>query len=123
MKIILLIVTILFAQNIKSQFYFVNPIAKRCFVGATIAMLGNLLPEEKPEFLQLNLGYRLTEKDVISLELKTWHYFEPLGIPYGEARGSPLENFPGSIREKGIALAYQRFWYQGLYTAVHVMSA
>lgn len=94
-----------------------------CFLGSTFAMLGNLLPENSPEFAQLNLGYRLTDKDVVSLELKTWRYFWSLGIPYGENFEAPAEKFPGYIREKGFALAYQRFWWKGLYTGVHVMSA
>lgn len=96
---------------------------RRCFVGSSLFMLGNLFPEEKPDFVQLNFGYRLTEKDVISLELKTWRYFEPLGIPYGDDRENPEENFPGFIREKGFALAYQRFLWKGLYAGVHVMFA
>ena len=86
-------------------------------------MLGNLASEERPDFVQLNLGYRLTPKDAISLELKTWRYHQPLGIPYGESFTLIEENFPGYIREYGFAIAYQRFWWKGLYTGVHVMSA
>lgn len=96
---------------------------KKCFVGSTFAMLGNLLPDEKPDFVQLNIGYRITGRDAVSLEFKTWRYFEPLGIPYGKSKSDPQENFPGYIREKGVAVAYQHFWWKGLYTGVHVMSA
>lgn len=96
---------------------------KKCFVGSTFAMLGNFLPENKPDFVQLNLGYRLTGKDVISLELKTWKYAWPLGIPYGKSREAPEEEFPGYIREYGFAFAYQRFLWEGLYTGVHIMNA
>lgn len=97
---------------------------KRCFVGSSSFILVNLLGgDESPDFLQLNLGYRLTEKDVISLEAITWRYFEPLGIPNGESKNDVNENFPGFIREKGLAIAYQRFLWKGLYTAAHVMGA
>lgn len=96
---------------------------KECFIGSTAFMLMNLDSNERPDFWQVNLGYRLTGKDVISLELKTWRYYQPLGLQYGKNFKSPEENFPGSIREVGFALAYQRFWWKGLYTGVHVMSA
>jgi hypothetical protein len=86
-------------------------------------MLGNLFPDEKPDFAQFNIGYRVTGSDVISLELKTWKYYKPLGLPYGKSFNAPEEKFPGYIREKGFAIAYQRFWWKGLYTGVHVMNA
>jgi len=94
-----------------------------CFLGSSAFMLGNLVPDEKPHFVQLNLGYRISTKDVISLELKTWRYFEPLGIPYGKSRIDPNENFPGYIKEKGFAIAYQRFLWKGLYSSIHIMNA
>lgn len=48
---------------------------KSYFIGSSAFMLKNLVPDEKPNFIQLNLGYRISNKDVISLELKTWRYF------------------------------------------------
>jgi len=96
---------------------------KECFVGSTLAMLGNFLPENKPDFVQLNLGYRITGKDVFSIEVKTWKYAWSLGIPYGESFEAPEEKFPGYIREAGFALVYQRFWWKGLYSSLHVMSS
>lgn len=96
---------------------------KPCFVGSSAFMLGNLLPDEKPNFIQLNLGYRISTKDAIFLELKTWRYFEPLGIPYGKSRTDSNENFPGHIKEKGFAISYQRFLWKGLYSSIHIMSA
>jgi len=96
---------------------------QKCFIGSTFAMLGNLLPDEKPHFAQLNIGYRVSGSDVVSLELKTWRYHKPLGLPYGQLYNAVEEKFPGYISEKGFALAYQNYWHKGLYTAVHVMSA
>ncbi len=96
---------------------------KKCFVGSTFFMLGNFSSVNRPDFVQLNLGYRLTGKDVVSLELKTWKYAWPLGIPYGKSNEAPEEEFPGYIREYGFALAYQRFLWKGIYAGVHVMNA
>ncbi|HAA16602.1 MAG TPA: hypothetical protein DCE41_34790 [Cytophagales bacterium] len=96
---------------------------RKYFIGSTFFMLGNLAPSNPPDFVQLNLGYRLTPKDVVSVELKTWKYAWSLGIPYGPDYEGPGLGFPGYIREFGVALAYQRFWWKGLYTGVHVMNA
>ncbi|CAN5884725.1 hypothetical protein BH24BAC1_BH24BAC1_34010 [soil metagenome] len=98
---------------------------KKFFIGSTLFMLGNLIPDDPnpPDFAQLNFGYRITPKDVISVEAKTWKYALPLGIPYGISFQSPEEKYPGYIREFGLALAYQRFLWKGAYTAVHAMNA
>jgi hypothetical protein len=109
--------------NLNAQYDTSDANFKECFIGSTFAMLGNFLPENKPDFVQVNLGYRLTGKDVVSLELKTWKYGWSLGIRWGPMKEAPETKFPGYIREHGFALAYQRFWWKGLYTGVHVMNA
>lgn len=111
--------------NVNAQYSQQDSTSKRYFIGSTLFMLGNFIPDDPnpPDFVQLNLGFRLTEKDVVSLELKTWRYAWSLGIPYGDSYEAPEEKFPGYIREYGFAVAYQRFLWKGLYTAVHVMSA
>jgi len=97
---------------------------KKCFVGSTFFMLGNFAAKNKPDFVQLNLGYRITGKDVVSLELKTWKYAWSLGIPFSsESFEAPETEFPGFIREYGLAIAYQRYLWKGLYAGVHVMNA
>ena len=58
---------------------------KKYFIGSSFFVLGNLVPKNRPDFVQLNFGYRITGKDVLSLELKTWKYGWPLGIPYGKS--------------------------------------
>jgi hypothetical protein len=108
----------LFAQYTKQDTTY-----KRCFIGSTFFILGNLSSTNKPDFVQLNLGYRITHMDVVSLELKTWKYAWPLGIPLGNSFESPDEKFPGYVREYGFAFAYQHFWWKGLYSAMHVMNA
>lgn len=95
------------------------------FVGSTAFVLGNFIPNDPnpPNFVQLNFGYRITSEDVISLELKTWKYAWSLGIPYGDSFQASEEKFPGYIREIGFAIAYQKFFWKGLYAGVHVMNA
>lgn len=94
---------------------------KKWFVGSTLFLVGNVDKVNPPGFAQLNLGYRITGKDVISLELITWKHAWPLGINpfYNDKYGKPEEKFPGYIREYGIGLAYQRYFWKGLYAAVH----
>lgn len=41
---------------------------RKHFIGSTMFLLGNLSSVNSPDFVQLNYGYRITEKDVISLE-------------------------------------------------------
>ena len=96
---------------------------KRWFVGSTLFLLGNLAPVNPPNFIQLNLGYRITGKDVITLELKTWKYAWPNGIHplLNKSYGKADEKFPGYVREYGISVAYQRFLWKGLYTELNVM--
>lgn len=98
---------------------------RKFYVGSTFAMLGNFIPNDPnpPDFVQLNFGYRITPKDVISIEAKTWKYAWPLGIPYGTSFQSPEEKYPGYIRTFGVAFVYQRFLWKGAYAAVHAMNA
>lgn len=110
-------------QHLKAQYSKTDSTYKKCFVGSTLFLLGNFSSVNPPGFAQLNLGYRLTRRDVISLELITWKHAWPLGINpfYNKSYGTPEEKFPGYIREYGIGLAYQRYFWKGLYAAVHAM--
>lgn len=94
----------------------------KCFVGTSAFILMNLIPnqENPPGYFQLNFGYWLTDKDVLSLEGITWKYNEPLGIPYGSSKNNPAEAYPGTVRDWGIGLAYQRFFWRGFYGAQHI---
>lgn len=109
--------------HLNAQYTNQDSIYKKHFVGSTLFMLGNFSSVNRPDFIQLNSGYRITGKDVISLELITWKYAWPLGINpfFNKSYGKPEEKFPGYIRDYGIGLAYQRFLWKGLYAAVHVM--
>jgi len=124
-KILVLILVIILANSLylKAQYAKNDTAYKRCFVGSSLFMLGNIDPTNRPDFVQLNLGYRITRKDVVSIEFKTWKYAWSLGIPFGKTFQAPNNEFLGYIREFGFALAYQRFLYKGLYAGVHVMNA
>lgn len=124
-KILWIVLAIILTSNLQmhAQYAKQDSTYKKCFVGSTLFMLGNLSAKNRPDFVQLNLGYRITRSDVISLELKTWKYAWPLGIPYGKSFEAADEKFPGYIREYGFALAYQRFLWKEFYAAVHVMNA
>lgn len=110
--------------TLRAQYEAQDTTYKKCFVGSTFFLLGNFAKTNQPDFAQLNFGYRLTANDVVSIEIKTWKYAWPLGIPgFSDSYGDPEEEFPGFIREVGFALVYQHFWWKGLYTAVHMMPA
>ncbi len=111
------------SSMLKAQYARQDSTFNRFFAGSSLFMLGNLDTKNKPDFVQLNFGYRITGRDVVSLEFKTWKYGWPLGIPYGPSFEAPEEKFPGYIREGGFALAYQHYWWKGLYSGVDVMNA
>lgn len=118
-----IILTLTSPYLLKAQYSKQDSTFKKYFIGTSLFMLGNIDSRNTPDFVQLNLGYRITGRDIISLEVKTWKYAWPLGIPFGKSFEAPDEKFPGYIREFGYAIAYQRFWWKGLYTGVHVMNA
>jgi len=112
-----------FSLNLQAQYAKTDSTYKKRFVGSTLFLLGNFSKVNPPGFAQLNLGYRITGKDVISLELITWKHSWPLGINpfYNDKYGTPETKFPGNIREYGIGVAYQRYLWKGLYLAAHAM--
>lgn len=93
---------------------------RKFYVGSSFFMLANLNTDDPdaPDFVQLNVGYRITPKDVFSIEAKTWKYAWPLGIPWGKSKTAPEEKYPGYVRSSGIGLVYQHFWWKGAYTSI-----
>ena len=85
--------------------------------------MGNLDTENPPNFGQLNIGYRITGKDMIALAPKTWKNAWHNGIhPFlNSAYKKPEEKFPGYVREFGVTASYTRFLWKGLYAQMDVM--
>ena len=111
--IIVMCMSLAFSQQTKQDSAY-----KKFYVGSTFTMLGNFVPGPAPKFVQLNAGYRLTPKNVISIEAKTWNYYWPLGIPYGKDYEAPEEKYPGHVQEFGIGIVYQRFLWKGAYASI-----
>lgn len=110
--------------HVKAQYSKEDSTYSRYFIGSTLFMIANLVPDNNPpQMIYLNLGYRLTGTDVISLEFKTWKYAWPIGIPFGKSYEADGEGFPGYIREHGVSLNYQRFLWNGLFAQIDVMPA
>jgi hypothetical protein len=110
--------------QLSAQYSKTEEIEKRWFVGSSLfVLIGNFSTSNPPNFGQLNIGYRLTGKDVVIVEPKTWKYAWPNGIhPFlNDAYGKEVEKFPGYVREYGVSLAYQRFFVKGLYAELNVM--
>ena len=96
---------------------------RKCFIGSSFLMFGNLDQTNNPEYIQINAGYRITPKDVVHVRFKRSIYAWPLGIPFGPSFDAPGENYPGHARILAPTLGYQRFWYKGIYTAVYALNA
>lgn len=97
---------------------------KKWFVGSTLYLLGNFDKVNNPEYVQLNVGYRITPKDVVSFRFKRSIYSWPIGIPFGSSSfDAPGQNYPGHARILAPTLGYQRFWWKGAYTSVQALNA
>lgn len=126
-KILLFALTLMVGsyQLVKAQDITQDSTYKKWFIGSTLLLLGNCVPDDPnpPKFIQVNVGYRITPKDVVSFEFKKSIYAWPLGIPWGPSFDAPGLNYPGHVRILAPTLAYQRYWWKGVYTAVHALNA
>ena len=79
--LIVICITLAFSQKTEQ-----DSTSRKFFIGSTFWLLGNFIHGDtnQPELVQLHFGYQITPKDVFSVELKTWRYAWPLGIPYGK---------------------------------------
>ena len=96
---------------------------KRFYVGSSLYLLGNFDRKNNPEYVQINFGYRITPKDVISVEFKRSVYAWPIGIPWGPSFDGPGLNYPGHARILAPTIGYQRFWWKGVYTSIYSLNA
>jgi hypothetical protein len=82
-KILLFTLTLIIANTlqVKAQYNKQDSTYKRWFVGTSLfVIMGNFDKENPPNFAQLDIGYRITGKDIIRLSPKTWKYAWPNGI-------------------------------------------
>jgi hypothetical protein len=110
--------------QLKAQYYKNDSTYKRWFVGTSLFVaFGNLDTKNPPNFAVVQLGYRITGKDVITIAPKTWRYSWPNGIhPFlNSAYYKPEEKFPGYVREYGITSSYTKFFWKGLFAQLDVM--
>jgi hypothetical protein len=112
---IVMCITLAFSQKAEQDLTY-----RKFYVGSSAFILLNLNTADPnaPDFGQLNFGYRISPKDVISLEAKTWKYAWPLGIPWGDSKTAPEEKYPGYAREFGIGIVYQRFLWKGAFASI-----
>jgi len=72
---LLLLVFTLVVTKAHSQTQAQSSTYRKFFVGSSLFVLPNLFPHDNPpDFIQLNFGYRITPKNVVSVEVKTWRY-------------------------------------------------
>lgn len=96
---------------------------RRWYIGSSLLMLGNFDKKDNPEYVQLNIGYRITPKNVVSFEFKRSVYSWPIGIPFGPSFRKSGGNYPGHARILAPTLAYQHFWWKGVFTSVYALNA
>jgi len=82
---------------------------RRHSLGSSLFLVGNI--GDSVNFIQLNYGYQLTQKDILVAEAITWTYYEPLGT-----YGSSEKYYPGKVKSFGLGLGYQRFLWKNLFT-------
>ena len=96
---------------------------RRWFIGSSLFMLGNFSKVNNPEYIQFNIGYRITPKDVLSFDFKRSIYAWPIGIPLGPSVDASGLDYPGHARILAPTIGYQRFLWKGVFTSVHALNA
>ncbi|ADQ17230.1 hypothetical protein [Leadbetterella byssophila] len=126
-KSILIALSMLIASTLKAKAQYSEQDSSKWFVGSTLMLLGNFIPNDPnpPGFIQINVGYRFTPQDAGFIELKTSKFNWPLGMPWKEIvdKDRAQHNFPGYVRQYVLGLAYNRYWYKGLFSGIHAMNA
>lgn len=124
-KILWIVLAFVMANNLQINGQNAEPDStyKRWYVGSSFFILGNFDKKDNPEYIQLNVGYRVTPKDVVSFEFKRSIYSWPIGIPFGPSFRELGKKYPGHARILAPTLAYQHFWWKGVYTSVYALNA
>jgi len=103
------------AQTVNQKTEDQKTVERKHFIGSTLFMVLTPILDPSPKYYQLNYGYRITPKDIISIEAITWTYQGPLGRPYGPDYEQASSSFPGEVQAIGGGLAYQRFLWKGVF--------
>ena len=119
--IIVLSITLVFSQDdVQTDSASVvtekTTIEHRHTIGISLFMISNFLPDPA-DFYQVNYTYRLSPKDAIVVQAKTWTYYEPLGT-YGNSD----ELYPGKVISSGLGVGYRRYYWKNLYSTVQATS-
>lgn len=63
------------ALQVQAQYSDQHSTYRKYFVGTTLFTIANAVRDNNPpKMVYLNIGYRMTRRDVVSLECKTWRY-------------------------------------------------
>ena len=122
-KFTIVFVIIASTLQVKAQISKKDSTYKRWFLGSTLYLLGNLDKKDNPEYVQLNAGYRITQKNVLLFEFKRSIYSWPLGIPFGSSFRPEGGNYPGHARILAPTIGYQHFLWKGAYACVKALNA
>lgn len=118
-----LVLLMLSSSALKAQVAQPDSTYRKWFIGSTLYLLGNFTEKHNPEYIQLNVGFRITPKDVIHFRFKRSVYDWPLGTPWGKIFDGTEDTYPGHARILAPTLGYQRFWWKGVYTSVFALNA
>lgn len=118
-KSLLICAIALFATTSWSQGTQDKELDKRCFIETQAFMILTPILDPSPEFLQLNLGYKISQKDEVAVEFITWAYTGPLGRQLGPDYENPESGYDGDAKSLGMGLAYKRYIWKGAYARVH----
>lgn len=116
---LLILITVVALANAEGQTTEKKNVEKKFFISTSLWSLANL-GQDPADFYELNFGYHLTTKDALILNVTTWKYPEPLGIPYGnENKYAHTEDYPGFVRAWGAGLIYQIYIWNKFFSSVH----
>jgi hypothetical protein len=104
---VLLIIT---TPQLKAQYSNNYSAYKMYFAGSTCFRLGNLYSKNRPDFVQINIGYRITGRDVISLELRPGNMFDWLAFLIDDPLNHQAKNFPAKSGNMDLLLPTSDFY-------------
>lgn len=108
----------LFVQNNK-----LYKTLKKKYIGSSMFMLINLYSKNHSDFDLFHFVHHITQKDIISLEVKTIESKWLHGIPCDKSFQTLEKEFLGYIKCNGFAIVNQQFSCENFYTSVNIIRA